>query len=281
MNEKYNKEVLELSNDSHSMNWYVMNHTVEMCKENPTLVEAIENTKEKQFVLYEDEDIDQVCDGPTTNIIVSKKRSLDAARAYKGKKVLVLNFANNHHRGGAPFSSNAQEESLCRETTLYECLEKEEESFYNNHKRLWDRGLLDDWGNGDLIYSPDVVVFKNGNGIPTLLEEDEWFKVDIATLAAPQLGRYDKVDLDKYYSEASPRLRHLFQIAKKQGVEVLILGAWGCGAYHNPPFPVAELFKINCMFYYFDTVEFAIYCRDWETNNYDVFKKMFEKPLNI
>lgn len=277
MDEKYNKTTIEFDGDGHHLNGFVMSHTAEMCKTNPTLIESIKQTKEKQFVLYEDKVLDIVCDGPTTNIIISKKRSFEAAKTYKGKKVAVLNFANNHRVGGAPFWSNAQEESLCRESTLYECLQKEKESFYKKHSKDFEEGKLDYWGNGDLIYSPDVVVFKNGDGTPTLLQEDEWFKVDIITLAAPECNRFDIGNADDYVEKVLPRVKQLFSVAKQQGVEVLILGAWGCGAFRNPPKHIAEVFKYCSLLYHFDTIEFAIYCRDWETNNYETFKKMFAK----
>ena len=277
MDEKYNKEVTLLADNKYALNKYVMIHTVEMCKTNPTLIDAIKNTKEKQFVLYEDEELDQVCDGPTTNIIVSKKRSLEAAKAYKGKKVAVLNFANNHSVGGAPYSSNAQEESLCRESTLYECLKKEQESFYKKHQIDFDEGKLDYWGNGDLIYSPDVTVFKEDSGRPVLLKEEDWFKVDIITLAAPECNRFHGGNADDYVEKVLPRVKQLFSVAKQQGVEVLILGAWGCGAFRNPPKHIAEVFKYCSLLYHFDTIEFAIYCKDWETSNYETFKKVFDK----
>lgn len=39
------------------------------------------------------------------------------------------------------------------------------------------------------------------------------------------------------------KVRHILQTAKAKGVTHLVLGALGCGAYHNPPEEVARIFK--------------------------------------
>ena len=61
---------------------------------------------------------------------------------------------------------------------------------------------------------------------------------------------------------------------------MLILGAFGCGTFQNPPEVVARAYKeVLAEFEYdFDTVEFAVYCLKREQtvnpsgNNYAVFK---------
>ena len=277
-NQEYNQEVTQYSNNYRELNKFVMSHTHYKCKLDDTLANAIEASKEKQFIInddYGETEIGTKQDGPTTNIIVSKKRSFEAAKQYTGKKIAVLNFANNHSIGGAPYSAGAQEECLCRTSTLYECLKKEKESFYEKHKRMYSEGRMNDWGNHDLIYTPDVVVFKTDESAPKMLPKEEWYKVDVITVAAPQLS-YDvglNIEPFDYGVCALSRLRRVFEIAKKQGVEVLILGAWGCGAFNNPPFAVATTFKILCEEYKFDTIEFAVYCNnDDPKNNYHIFK---------
>ena len=59
----------------------------------------------------------------------------------------------------------------------------------------------------------------------------------------------------------------------KIGLEVLILGAFGCGAFRNPPDVVAEIFNSLIRHYNFEIVEFAVFCRD-DTRNYDIFKRI-------
>ena len=78
------------------------------------------------------------------------------------------------------------------------------------------------------------------------------------------------------------RAKRLFFIAKANGAEVLVLGAFGCGAFQNPPEVVARAYKeVLAEFEYdFDTVEFAVYCpkRDQTANpsgnNYAVFRRV-------
>jgi len=66
-------------------------------------------------------------------------------------------------------------------------------------------------------------------------------------------------------------------VASKENVDVLILGAFGCGAFNNPPKIVAKVFKELLSNYSFKTVEFAVFCRDEHVgDNYDVFKDTFE-----
>lgn len=258
---------------------YTMLHTEYKCKFDEKIVESIKKTKEKQFIVF-DNDYDGssnelIFDGPTQNIIISKKKTFEAARAYKGKKVAVLNFANNRCAGGTPFLTNTQEDNLCRSSTLYACLKKEQSTFYDYHSNLYNEGKLDNWGNGDLIYSPDVLVFKSDNLRPKMLKPRERFYVDVITLAAPQFWGKN-VTKDSFKERIKPRLRKMFEVAKESKVKVLILGAWGCGAFNNPPQLVAEVFKELCAEYRFDTIEFAIFCNEYETNNYEVFERTFK-----
>ena len=261
----------------HSLNRFVMNHTQRLCQDVPELRQAIEDAIKAQYIVFDngDEDRNKGSDGPTENIIVSGKRSFEAASAYKGKKVAVLNFANNHSVGGAPWSAGAQEECLCRTSTLYPCILAEYEAFYQRHQDLYRAGKIDNYGNDDLIYTPGVIVFKSDESAPKLLKKEEWYPVDVITCAAPQLGFCDSGQTARFEAMMNMRIQKILQAAKKEGVEVLILGAFGCGAFNNPPETVARLFKENLKLYHFETVEFAVYDRGKVGGNLDVFKRVF------
>ena len=76
----------------------------------------------------------------TAKVVVSGKRSLEAAEAYakQGKKVCVLNFASATNPGGGVVDgSSAQEECICRCTTLYPCLNTDAmwNAFYKPHRK--------------------------------------------------------------------------------------------------------------------------------------------------
>ena len=71
---------------------------------------------------------------------------------------LVLNFANAHFAGGGFYlCANAQEESICRRSTLYASLKSPEaKKFYRENNLHIRRAEAD-----TLVYSPNVIVFRN------------------------------------------------------------------------------------------------------------------------
>ena len=60
---------------------------------------------------------------------------------------------------------------------------------------------------------------------------------------------------------------------------MLILGAFGCGAFRNPPEIVAKVFNTVMQDYlcYFDTIEYAVYHTEREVANYEAFYKTIMK----
>lgn len=192
---------------------------------------------------------------------MSGKRSFEAAKGYPNKKIAVLNYANNHSIGGAPFIAGAQEESLCRCSTLLPCLEAMRKPFYQLHRQMYMAHELDYLGNDDLIYTPDVVVFKTDERTnfvyPQMMCRDEWYKVNVITCAAPQLNR--AADLPNNYEQIiRSRIKKILDVASMEGNEVVILGAWGCGAFKNPIEIVARIFVELVKNYDFEVVEFAL-----------------------
>lgn len=265
--------------DYREINREVMTNTMTMCESLPELQDAIRYSQQQQFIVLQEETI------PATNTrqcatqyIVSGKRSFEAAQGYPNKKVAVLNFANNHSVGGAPFSAGAQEESLCRCSTLYPCLLALKHDFYDKHARLFEAQQLDFMGNDDLIYTPDVVVFKTDERAeiiyPKMMYQKDWYKVDVITSAAPQLDGRHPVPAD-YEERITSRIRKIVGVAAAQGVEVLILGAWGCGAFHNPSDVVARVFHNILNDYHFETVEFALSSNPTGT----AFAREFSTPI--
>ena len=71
------------------------------------------------------------------------------------------------------------------------------------------------------------------------------------------------------------RIRRIFEIAVANGNEVLILGAFGCGAFRNPPEIVAKVFNNVMQNYlcYYDTIEYAVYHAEREVANFETFKR--------
>lgn len=274
--------------DRREINIEVFEDTTKNYKSNPTLKAAVSNSVAKQKFTAADETVElPQCAGYTPTVTVSGKRSLEAAVEYakQGMKTCVLNFASaSNPGGGVTHGSSAQEESICRCSTLYPCLNTGDmwSCFYTPHRQA-ENPLY----NNDCIYTPDVYVIKSDTSIPKLLPESEWQKVNIITCAAPNLrhkpsncmnpGAGDKqADInDKELAQLlTSRIRRIFEIAAANGNEALILGAFGCGAFKNPPIVVAKVFaeQLQAFRGCFKAIEFAVFHTEREAGNYNAFK---------
>ena len=222
-------------------------------------------------------------------IIVSSKRTLEAAAsyAYAGKKVCVLNFASATNPGGGVIKgSSAQEEAICRCSTLYPNLKEQHawEKFYAPYRR--DHDPLH---NDDCIYTPGIVVFKSDTDYPKLMPEEKWYSVNVLTCAAPNLreqpsngmnsGDGDNtvhISREELQALHEKRMQKILEIAWTKGNEVVILGAFGCGAFRNPPAVVAQAMKTVVQEYRmsFETIEVAVYCSTQYDTNYRIFQQV-------
>lgn len=248
--------------DYRKINREVMTDTKQQYESVEELKEAVKYSIEHQYMVAQEERIDMPASkNSQTRYVCSGKRSFEAAKAYRGKKTAVLNYANNHAIGGAPFSAGAQEESLCRCSTLLPCLEAMREPFYQRHIRQFEAREIGYMGNDDLIYTPEVVVFKSDERTdpvyPKMMNRSEWYKVDIITCAAPEMKRMQSRPAN-YEAVITQRIKKILDVAAKEKVEVLILGAWGCGDFRNPIDVVAKVFLSLLKNYNFEVVEFAL-----------------------
>ena len=275
--------------DRRTKNVEIFKDSVELMNGSSRLQQAIKESVNKQKLYLEAEEI-VVPDskGLSCKTVVSTKRSFEAASAYAraGKRVAVLNFASSTNPGGGvTHGSSAQEECLCRCSTLYPCLDIDMmwNMFYMPHRKAGDPLY-----NDDCLYTPGVIVFKSDISFPERMEEKDWYQVDVITCAAPNLRNMQSnlmnpfagdapadIEDDDLYELHLQRLERVFRVAATNGAEVLILGAFGCGAFCNPPSIVARAFKTVQEKYggYFETIEYAVFCRDHETENYDAFRR--------
>ena len=265
----------------------IFQDTLRIFQENECLIKATKVAQENQQVIPETEILDDtrttLYDNPAT-VIVSKKRSFEAASAYKDQKVCVHNFASaSNPGGGVKNGANAQEECLCRCSNLYLCLKMPKlwDDFYLPHRTA--RNPLH---NDDIIYTPGVRIIKSDTATPKLLPKSQWFDVDVITCAAPNLrerpgNSYNSGDgsvpvkiTDKALLQLhEKRLRKILDVAYIKGNEIVILGAFGCGAFSNNPYVVATAAKnvIKDYLYKFKIIEFAIYCNPRDDSNYKSF----------
>ena len=213
-------------------------------------------------------------------IMVSRKRSFEAAGHYSGKKVCVLNFASaTNPGGGVAWGSTAQEECLCRCSTLYANLTAPAvwKPFYEAHRQQ-NNPLYND----DAIYTPDVIVFKSDNREPELLPENQWQRVNVITCAAPNLrpdrDGHQRVRISNQvlHQLHVKRMCRILDIAAANENDVVVLGAYDCGAFKNPPDVVAHAMKqaVSAYRHHFETIEFAVYCSPRDDQNFRVFRQI-------
>ena len=72
------------------------------------------------------------------------------------------------------------------------------------------------------------------------------------------------------------RLRRILDLAVTEGNEAVILGAFGCGAFLNPPRIVARAMKnvVKERRHDFKAIEFAVYCPPRDDSNYRTFERV-------
>ena len=192
-----------------------------------------------------------------SEITVEENLTLLSARKHvnQGKKTGILNFANPIEPGGGVLrGANAQEEYLCRASNLYNCLnETSASAYYKYHNSLiGNDGLRKCFLASDkIIYSPNIVVFKDDvNYMPKSnlpfqqVYTEEWMEVDIITCAAPYfLDDVFLINDEELLHLFRKRIRNILEVAIEHGIQAIILGAFGCGAFNNPPEIVASAFK--------------------------------------
>ncbi len=278
--------------DKRQINIDVFEDTMKQYKSNTVLKAAVSNSIANQKFTGTNEAVDlPQSKGYSPTVTVSGKRSLEAAVEYakQGMKTCVLNFASaSNPGGGVTHGSSAQEESICRCSTLYPCLNTGDMwgCFYTPH-RYANNPLYND----DCIYTPDVYVIKSDTSVPKLLPESEWQKVNIITCAAPNLrpkpsnsmnpragDKQAKVTDEELAELLRSRICRIFEIAAANGNEALILGAFGCGAFMNPPIVVAKVFakQLKTFGSYFKAIEFAVYHTERDAQNYSAFRAVIK-----
>jgi uncharacterized protein (TIGR02452 family) len=164
-----------------------------------------------------------------------------------GLNPCVLNLASRQNPGGGVLKgSGAQEENLFRRTNLFMSLFQ-----YAHYAK--DYGIKKNENcyplnrNTGGIYSQNITVFRGSekNGYCLLTNSFKMSFVTVAAINHPELVK--KNDLyylaDELVEPTKEKIRTILRIAGKYKHDCLVLGAFGCGAFANPPNHIAELFK--------------------------------------
>ena len=268
----------------------IFEDTKRLCEKNEKLKASVAESVKGQKLIPESEKlpvVDKKRFSDEAKVVVSTKRTFEAASGYVGQKVAVHNFASPYKPGGGVLrGAGAQEECLCRCSGLYFCLSvpELEKGFYSPHRKA-----KNPIGSADIIYTPAVTVFKTDKAKPQLMDEAAWYDVDVITCAAPDLRIKNSFHdirnnvtptvkiTDKELLEIhKKRLCRILDVAALNGAEVVVLGAFGCGAYQNKPEVVARAAKdvLPEYLHAFKIIEFAVYCPPQNDTNFKVFKRV-------
>ncbi len=206
-----------------------------------------------------------------TAIEITNETTLSGAQRLlkAGHHPAVLNFASATSPGGGFLSgARAQEEYLCRSSTLYACLR-------DNPMYTFHRSNSDPLYSNYAIYSPGVTIFRDDSG--GLLEEP--YTVGVITSPAVNAKRLPLPRRHEIAPAMWQRILKVLSIGVGHGHEGIVLGAWGCGAFGNDSYEIAGLFHkaLNDNFRgVYHTVIFAIV--DWSSGKKTIgpFEEVFE-----
>ncbi|CAF1560009.1 unnamed protein product, partial [Adineta ricciae] len=192
----------------------------------------------------------------------------------KGYRPVLLNMANQTTPGGGyKKGDGAQEENIFRRSDYFRSLDLELDSYHDqraerfirtsdcekepvgDEKRIYP---MDEFG---AIYTSGLTVFRHS--------EDKgyaYMKKPLTGVRAIAIAAYRVPELDdnQLAPEAAVGMRKkietIFSIAHRHGHDSLVLSAFGCGAFKNPPEHVAQLFLSVIEQYagFFKLVVFAI-----------------------
>jgi uncharacterized protein (TIGR02452 family) len=164
--------------------------------------------------------------------------------------IAILNLGSQYKPGGGVRTGSlAQEESLFLRTDLRRFLDV-------SHYPLDDK----------VAFSPHVAVHEMRIGVELHQKPQPLFHVDVITAA---LMKDPKVKSGSYgeafaYQDDMEFTQNvidgIFEVAARHKCRHLVLGALGCGAYHNPVDAVLECFQtaLKNYGYLFDVIQFAI-----------------------
>jgi len=202
----------------------------------------------------------------------------------KYKKIFaVLNMANASKFGGGYLTgARAQEENMFRRTNC-SCFHNVDSGIqtgikprnYNSKttnliNAINDEVYLD-------IHNKRVCFRDTADAKYEFLKPEDYFQFYELRAAAYQLEKgqedlYDELD-------GRRRINAQFETLKKNNIRHVVLSAIGCGAFHNPPEKVSNLYKeyILTNIDHFDVIAFAIIDagndEQGKASNYEIFKK--------
>lgn len=199
-------------------------------------------------------------------------------------RACALNFANGEQVGGGyKTGAQAQEEDLCRRMpNLYTSLLQAK-----NKKKYYPYGPCTCLSReaperySDVLFTLGLVLARDSerHGFE-LFHSNAQVLVGLVSAAAPNVKfRNEIVDRKMMYNT----IKSIFIAPKLKApnMEVLILGAWGCGAFGGDPHLVSELFVHalcdDSLAQLYKEIHFAIPTSEYTATNHNVFRQALQK----
>ena len=228
----------------------IYHDTMKICKTNP-----LYNTKSASN-FYESPSLNKIKVTklhPKTTIEVVNDDVLQVAKQNNDGHLLILNLADFQEPGGSVmYGAMTQEEEIFRRSNYFLSLD---DRYYPLPRT-------------SVIYTHKIKVIKDQQY--RLLETP----FDISAIAAaailnPQIENKQLCERDYKYTLYT--LNNVLKTCYFHGHETLVLGAFGCGAFHNPPMEIIRIYNTLLEKYNgcFKKIIFAIYSRN--DNNFELF----------
>nr|QBK87222.1 MAG: protein of unknown function DUF2263 [Marseillevirus LCMAC201] len=187
------------------------------------------------------------------------------------KHICVLNFASAKNPGGGFLKgSNAQEESIARASGLYACIKNNimyEKNAQDNNKCLYSHHM---------IFSPTVPVFRDKND--DLIEKPFCISFITSPAVNAKQAKIQNIDNDVINQTMLERMDRFLSVTVWNHVDILILGAWGCGVFGGNNEIVAKQFFDLLTGKYYGMFEKVIFTVIGDAD-FTVFSRLFGSEI--
>ena len=187
----------------------------------------------------------------------------------------LLNMASPTNPGGKyNIGEKAQEEMIFYRSNMWAYLDPDGTSGLSFCEAKFPNYPLPDVGG---LYTPGVTFIRGSEADKFRLIKPR--KIDIVSVPSikfPKLvdGEYSASDRERMFN----KIRAILSIAREHGNDAVVLSAFGCGMFRNPPESVSVLFEEVIREHFagvFKRIVFAIKCVDGKVSNYDAFARVF------
>jgi len=223
-------------------------------------------------------------DSKTVVLIDNNVDSLDMAKYIAmiyGVLPTVLNFANKDTIGGGCVSgASAQEENMFRRSNCWACIRQEERDSTNPRRYNTRMARQLEAKDAPRVYLDTQQIRVGVRGREThekaakdigykWLHKTQWFPFYELRAAAWDLAKI-QMDAKTITEDADRRIEAQFQTLIYNNIEFVVLGAFWCGAFQNPPEIIASIYfeKIAKYKHHFKVIAFPII---WSDTNFDTF----------